>query len=221
MADTGLGTPNLNAFLPTPTESRRSDPSAEVGGLLDVITQQQFPARLGGLHDVLAAFTQRAAGSPRALQGLVSPELQKMAQQILALTSQASRSPTPGGGGGFGPYGGLQLDRAIGQAHAQQPLLSTFVNPTVQAGQNLANYMRGTSLIAPQGQTSSSTKPGPGTDLNEIMRQFAQLGPLAQQGYNTFWPADTRMAPSTIGGGYTAPTGGFSGGYGEFLQNQV
>ena len=82
------------------TQSRTSVMGDEAAGLLDLVARRQFPARHAGWEDVVKALTERAKGSPNALEGLVSPKLQEMAQRIMQSNDRLSRT--------FGPYGGKQ-----------------------------------------------------------------------------------------------------------------
>jgi hypothetical protein len=155
---------------------------------------------------------------------LTNPELAKMAQQITQATHQASKT--------FGPWGGAQTGQALGQARGQQPVLATFLNPTVKGGLDRASFMRGASLIAPQGQVRRETKTA-APDLDALAKQIAELGPGARAAYNwwntpgaTSTSAEAQAALNRLRtGGYYDPEPGlgaykpFEPGYGEFQRS--
>jgi len=170
------------------TFQRFSGPTQEQSALLNLIANEQFPARMGGWYDVLQQFTQRANASPQALAALTSPQVQQMAQALMAAQSGLSRQ--------LGPWGGAQLPAALGKIAGAQPWLSTFLNPVLGAQGNLQKFLGGTSLIMPGGQVSTSTSTQP-TDPNEWMRALQGLTYLGA-GVAGAWPR---------GGGGT----GFSG----------
>lgn len=165
-----------------------SDPSFEVGQLLNLITGQQFPTRLAGFMDVLNAFQQRAAASPQALGTIVNPDLQKMAAQILAASQQGSQT--------FGPFAMPQYNAAMGRAFGQQPVLQTFVNPAVKAGQSLASFLQGAGLIAPSGQTRTEIKNQP-EDVRGLSSAISSLVTGGRDIYKQFFPPSPPMQEAT------------------------
>ena len=164
-------------------------PDAYINQLLDLITQQQFPARFGGFLDVLNSFTRRANASPVALQGITNPRLQEMAQAILQATRATSQQ--------LGPFGGRQLGAQMGLARATQPFLSTFVEHTLGAGRRVAQQVGGTSLILPTGRTSTGTREGASDPFGQTAETTRLLAGLFQQ----FYPKST-PPPTGFGGCY-------------------
>jgi hypothetical protein len=197
--------------------------SDEAASFLRLISEKQFPSRLGGWRAALSALTQRAEASPYAMEGLLSPQLQEMAQKILASNAKLSRT--------FGPYGGTQLPYAMGQARAGLDLPGAYANTAIESGQKRQDFLGGTSIMAPQGQTFTETKQRP-VDLAQIAQQIAgvvQAGaslyggargatqpgptsgslPTTWDAYSQGGSAQTAYAPFG-----TAPSGGGFGGGG-------
>lgn len=166
-------------------------PDDYINQLLTLIVKQQFPARFGGFMDVLNSFTQQANASPMALEGIVNPKLQEMAQAILQATKATSAQ--------LGPFGGRQIGNQMGLARAMQPVLSTFVEPTVQAGRRGAQQLGGTSLILPTGRSSTATREQPSDPFGQTAQSIQQLAGLVRLLYPQGSP----------GGNY----GGLSQGY--------
>ena len=160
------------------TFQRFSGPTQEQSLLLDLIANQQFPSRMGGWYDALQQFTQRANASPQALSALTSPQLQQMAQALMAAQRGLSTQ--------LGPWGGAQIPAALGQMYGSQPWLSTFLNPVMGAQGNLQKFLGGTSLIMPGGQVSQSTSTQP-TSPNEWMQALQGLTFLGGGLYSA-WP---------------------------------
>jgi hypothetical protein len=134
--------------------------------LLDLISKRQIPNRLRGWQTTLGALTERASGSPNAMEGLLSPQLQEMAQRIMQNNKQISRT--------FGPYGGQQTPAAMGQAQAGLNLPGLYANAALGAGEKLNNFVSGTSMTVPQGQNTTQTTQEP-VDLANIAKQWAGL----------------------------------------------
>lgn len=158
----------------TPTSSRTSTMTDEAEGLLDVVANRQFPSRLEGWRAALQALTERASGSPAAMEGLLSPALQEMAQKLLATNAKISRT--------FGPYGGNQTPAAMGQAAAGLDLPGLYSNAAMKAGQQRQNFLGGTSIIAPQGQNVTQTTQQP-IDLGKIAQAYAGVLQSAASAY--------------------------------------
>jgi hypothetical protein len=178
------------------TFQRFSGPTDEQSALLRLIAERQFPARMGGFYDVLQQFTQRANASPQALAALTSPQLQQMAQALMAAQRGLSTQ--------LGPWGGAQIPAAMGQVMGAQPWLSTFLNPVMAGQGNLQKFLGGTSLIMPGGQVSTSTQTQP-TDPTDWMKALQGLTYLGGSVYGA-WPRG--------GGGGAQGLGALGGGGG-------
>jgi len=210
------------------TGSRTSTMGDEGAALLELISSRQFPSRLRGWQTTLGALTERAEGSPNALEGLLSPQLQEMAQRIMQSNAKLSRT--------FGPYGGTQLPAAMGAARAGLDLPGTYANAAISSGEKLNDFVSGTSLIAPSGQNTVQTSQEP-VDLANIAKQWAGLLQAGSNLYGGIRGATQPMPtsgtlPTTMdaynAGGYantayapfgTAPVmggGSFGGGGGTF-----
>ena len=148
------------------TQSRTSVMGDEAASLLDLISRRQIPNRLRGWQTTLGALTDRASGSPNAMEGLVSPQLQEMAKAIMERNKTISRT--------FGPYGGQQTPAAMGQAQAGLNLPGLYANAALGAGEKLNNFVSGTSMTVPQGQNTTQTTQEP-VDLANIAKQWAGL----------------------------------------------
>ena len=201
-----------------------NDPAQQLQGL---IAGTQFPQRLAGWQSALSALTDRASGSEQSLDTLINPQLQQMARQILQSNRQISRT--------FGPYGGRQVPQAMGQARAGQDFLGSHVSPVVQAGQQRMNFLQGTGLGVPSGQSSTSTTQKP-VDLAEIAQAFQKMFSAAGGAYGagrdlltpgptsgtlpTTWDAYNQggyanTAYKPFGTAPTSGTGGWGGGFGS------
>jgi len=166
------------------TGSRTSVMGDEAAALLELISSRQFPSRLHGWETTLGALTERAEGSPNALEGLVSPQLQEMAQRIMQSNAKLSRT--------FGPYGGTQLPAAMGAARAGLDLPGTYANAAISSGEKLNDFVSGTSLIAPSGQNTVQTSQEP-VDLANIAKQWAGL---LQAGSSVYGGARQALQPA-------------------------
>jgi hypothetical protein len=201
----------------TATATRTSGLSDDAAGLLSVVSQKQFPSRMAGWQTALKALTERAEGSPAALEGLLSPQLQDMARTLMGTNARISRT--------FGPYGGSQTPTAMGQARGALDLPGLYANAAIDAGQQRQKFLAGTSIMAPQGQQSTEVSQRP-IDLANIARQWAgvlQAGSSIYGGVQGMQTPTSGTLPTTWDaynkGGYAnttyAPFGTAPSGYGS------
>lgn len=157
---------SLRPLMPGATSSRTSELSDPAASLLELVSRRQYPARRAGWESVVGALTERAEGSPHAIEGLVSDDLTQMARQIMQANGQISRT--------FGPYGGKQLPAAMGQARAGLNIPGLYANAALNSGQQLNKFISGTSIMAPQGQKTTGIAQEP-MDIAQIARAWQGL----------------------------------------------